>query len=95
MTEEQIVSLGDFCAYLKANEHFKSLVDQFEKQIVNHMLQTEPHETKKREGVYASFVGVRDFLGNMDAIIYEAAEIKGRDKPAPSEDDAPIHEDLD
>lgn len=98
MTDEEIVSLGDFCAYLKDQSHFQTLISEFEKQIVNHMLQTEPHEQKKRESIYASFLGVRDFLGNMSAIVDEAATIKDRDnaeKRALSDEDAPIIEDID
>lgn len=83
-----MLELGRYCAQLKSSPHFQVLVQQFELQIVNHMLHTEPHETKKREGIYASALGVRDFLGNMEAIIAQAVEITDKQKPAPSEYDA-------
>lgn len=88
MTNDEILALGDYCANLKAQENFKLLVKQFELQSFDHFLTTEPHESKKREGIYASFSGVRDFIGNMTAIIDEAQKIIDENKPAPSEYDA-------
>lgn len=92
MTDDEIVALGSFCAELKADERFQVLLSLFEKNIIDHMLHTEPHEQKKREGIYASALGVRDFLGNMNAIIDQRDKLVA--PPAPSEDDA-LADDLD
>jgi hypothetical protein len=89
VTDDEIVALGQYCANLRTSHQFTTLVDQFEKQIVSHMLSTEPHETKKREGIYASFLGVRDFLGNMDAIVNEAAKILEPQQKAAASEFAP------
>ncbi len=88
MTDEEIVELGHYCSSLLEQPSFIVLQKQFELQTVNHFLNTEPHESKKREGIYASFSGVRDFLGNMRAIIDEAQKIIAKDQPALSEFDA-------
>jgi hypothetical protein len=87
VTDDELVALGDFCENLKVNPQFKVLTNQFELQIIHHFLNTAPHETKKREGIYASYSGVRDFLGNMDAIISQKEEIVNP-KKEPSETDA-------
>jgi hypothetical protein len=92
MSEDEIVALGNFCENLRNSPSWKILLDQFEKQIVEHMLHTEPHEAKKREGIYASFLGVRDFLGHLKAIETDRDQIIERNK-APSNEDAPIEED--
>ena len=95
MTDDEIVALGQYCANLRTSHNFNVLIKQFEEQIVQHMLHTEPHETKKREGIYASFLGVRDFLGNMDAIMDEAAKIlKPQQEAAVSEFDPLAEEDI-
>jgi hypothetical protein len=94
VTDEELVSLGDYCVELRSHEHFQELQRQFELQTVTHFLNTESHETKKREGIYASLSGFRDFLGNMNAIIDEAAAIVAKDKPEPSEYDA-LTQDID
>lgn len=87
MNDDEIVALGTYCEQLKSNQNFQKLLNQFELQIVNHFLQTQPYETKKREGIYASFSGVRDFLGNMDAIIEQKNNLLNPIKE-PSETDA-------
>jgi hypothetical protein len=92
MTDDEIISLGDYSASLREHPHFITLIRQFELQTVTHFLSTDTHESKKREGIYASLSGFRDFLGNMNAIIDEAARIVAKNKPAPSEYDAPIQE---
>ena len=95
MTNDEIISLGDFAVALREHPHFITLIKQFELQKVAHFLGTDDHESKKREGIYASLSGFRDFLGNMNAIIDEAAQIVAQNKPAPSEYDAPIQDEID
>ena len=95
MTDDEIISLGDYCVSLREHPHFITLIRQFELQTVTHFLSTDTHETKKREGIYASLSGFRDFLGNMNAIVEEAANIVAKNKPAPSEYDAQTTEDID
>ena len=95
MTDDEIISLGDYCVSLREHPHFNTLIRQFELQTVTHFMSTEAHEAKKREGIYASLSGFRDFLGQMNAIVDEAAAIVNRNKPAPSEFDAQTTEDID
>jgi len=96
VTDDEIVTLGDFCVSLRENGNFQALVKQFELQTIDHFMSTEAHETKKREGIYASLAGCRDFIvGHMNGVIDAAAKIVAENKPAPSEYDAPIQEDID
>lgn len=95
MTDDEIISLGDYCVSLREHPHFITLIHQFELQTVTHFLTTDTHESKKREGIYASLSGFRDFLGNMNAIVEEAAAIVAKNKPAPSEYDAQIQDEID
>jgi hypothetical protein len=95
LTDDEIISLGDYCVSLREHPHFVTLIRQFELQTVTHFMSTEAHEQKKREGIYASLSGFRDFLGQMNAIVDAAANIVAKNKPAPSEFDAPIQDEID
>jgi hypothetical protein len=95
VTDDEIVALGDYCVSLREHPHFITLIQQFELQTVTHFMSTEAHEAKKREGIYASLSGFRDFLGQMSAIVDEASAIVSRNKPQPSEYDAPVQDDID
>lgn len=90
LTEDQIVALGDFCETLREAPDFQEIVSQFEQQIVGHMLATEPHELKKREGYYASLMGVREFLGHIAAIKNQRDQIITRNNAPSVSEDAPI-----
>jgi hypothetical protein len=92
VTDEEIVELGDYCMELREHPHFITLQKQFELQIISHFMSTEAHEQKKREGIYASLSGLRDFFSNMDAIVQAAQAIVAKSQPTPSEYDAPIIE---
>jgi hypothetical protein len=75
LTDDEIVALGTYCADTLNDPNFNLLVQQYELQIVSHILGTEAHETKKREGIYASALGFREFLGHMKAILSEAQKL--------------------
>lgn len=88
LTEDQIVSLGHFCEYLREQPLWNQLLKTFELQIVSHMMSTEPHEAKKREGIYASCLGVRDLQAHMNAFVEEKKKLTEQPTTAPSEYDA-------
>lgn len=75
LTDDQIIELGSFCKYARLHPQFNVLIKEFEKQIVQHMMSTDAHETKKREGIYAEMVGVRSFLAHMDAVTFQAEKL--------------------
>lgn len=43
-------------------DDFNEMWLEFEREQVAHLLSTEPHEAKKREGVYAQLNGARNFM---------------------------------
>ena len=67
MTDDEIVALGQFCETVRSPFSWRVLVETFEKQVFDHMMGTEPHEQKKREGIWAQYQGAKDFLAHMDA----------------------------
>lgn len=93
LSEDQIIELGNFCEALRLHPQFNALLKSFELQIVDHMMSTEPHEAKKREGIYASCLGVRDFQAHMNAFVEAKEKIFAKQKPEPSEfDPIPLDE---
>lgn len=71
MTEDEIVSLGDYCENLLHSHMFTKVLEQFERQLFEHMMSSEPHEQKKREGIYATCRGVQDLLAHLKVIVQE------------------------
>ena len=61
MTDDDIITLGDYCEDLLQQEFFNVVVQQFEVQCFGHFMQTDPNSTKEREGIYATMSGLRDF----------------------------------
>lgn len=94
MTNQEIVELGQYCEDLMNQDYFVKLVGLFETQTIQHMLGTKPEETQKREAVYASFSGVRDFIGLLQTYKDAKDEIITRDN-APSEDTPDAQEEID
>ena len=85
LSEDELITIGSFCQTVKQSHAWLILTDTFEQQTFQHMMTTEPHELKKRESIYASFSGVRDFITHMDAFI--AAKDKLTAQPLPPEDE--------
>lgn len=69
MTDDETIALGEYCEDLMRQENFNVLVQQFELQCFQHIMTTAPHETKTREGVFAKYCGLRDFLGHVKACV--------------------------
>lgn len=81
MNPDQIVALGTYCEALMRDDAFNMLCEMHKQQLVQGMLSTQPHEAKRREGIYAEVWGLHNFLALMkgfvdarDAILTEAAE---------------------
>ena len=62
---------------------------------MNHMMSTEPHESKKREGIYASCLGVRDLQAHMNAFVEAKEKLVKIQQPAVSEYDPQQPDDID
>lgn len=62
MNEETKALLGQFAFELLKDPRFKTLQELYGQQMAYDMLHTLPQETKKREGIHASYVGYGEFL---------------------------------
>ncbi len=78
-TQQDIFELGEYCETLMRQEFFNQLCAEFEDQTIRHMLQTLPHESEKREGIYASMRGHQDFLGLLMSYAEAANNMKTTD----------------
>jgi hypothetical protein len=67
------MTLGEFCKGLLGDERFQALMQLFGQQMATDMLNTQPHEAKKREGIHAAYMGFTEFTGLMSHFV-EAAE---------------------
>jgi hypothetical protein len=62
LNDETISALGIFCTEMLSSEAFQALVAMYSQQCAADILKTEPHELKKREQIYASYLGFEGFL---------------------------------
>jgi hypothetical protein len=65
MNDEMISGLGSLCAELLNSEAFDALTKLYSQQCAVDILNTAPHATKEREGIYASYQGFEGFLSLM------------------------------
>jgi hypothetical protein len=88
-TTDEIVALGEYCEQLIRDDSFDTLCKEFQLRNAADIMRTEPHETKKREGIYAANRGYDDFIGLMRAYISARDQIIKSDEDAsiPVEDD--------
>jgi hypothetical protein len=52
VTDDEIVALGSFCETLMCHSAWAIVAEQFEQHCFQQIMTTEPHEQKKREGIY-------------------------------------------
>jgi hypothetical protein len=62
LNEDTISALGGFCQELLSNEAFDAICKLYGQQSAVDILNTAPHETKAREGIYAAYQGFEGFL---------------------------------
>jgi hypothetical protein len=94
MNDETISGLGGFCLELLNSEAFDALTKLYSQQCAVDILNTAPHETKAREGIYAAYQGFEGFLSLMKKFS-EAAEktLKQDDaETTPDIDDPSVHD---
>lgn len=89
MNEDEVISLGQYCESLLTQEHFTTLVKQFETQTIEHLLTTRAEEKQRREDIFQSMSGVRDFLGLMRFFVNKKDElIEAQEKELSEDTDA-------
>lgn len=73
------MTLGMFCKDMLGDERFKALIALFGQQMAADMLNTAPHEAKKREGLHAAYTGFVEFTSLMSkfAEAYETLTKQG------------------
>jgi hypothetical protein len=87
VTNEEIVELGMYCEGLLQQEPFRILVEQYELNCFQHFVSTAAHEQKKRDGIYAQFNGLKDFLGMIANVVDAKNKIeRALSSDAPDED---------
>jgi hypothetical protein len=74
-TEDEVVALGDYCKEVLGSDQFNTLFDEFKQDHFDLMLGTEPHEVKKREGIFAEMNGFRSFQAMMHGYVVRRAQI--------------------
>lgn len=79
-TEDAIVALGNYCEALLRDENFNTLCDDFEQQTVSAMLSTDPSDAARREQLYESIQGKREFIGLMLEYVNARDSIINRDQ---------------
>jgi len=73
------MNLGEFCKGLLGDERFKALIQLFGQQMAADMLNTAPHETKKRESLHAAYSGFTEFTSLISKFA-EAAETLAKEQ---------------
>jgi hypothetical protein len=73
MNDDTIMTLGEFCKGLLGDERFTALTQLFGQQMAADMLNTAPHEAKRREGIHAAYSGFTEFTSLISKFA-EAAE---------------------
>lgn len=62
MNDDTVLALGGFCKELLGAEGFQALMTMYKQQCAVDILNTQPHETKAREFIYASSQGFESFI---------------------------------
>lgn len=66
MNDDEIMLLGEFCKGLLGEPRFQTLIQLFGQQMAADVLNTHPHEAKKREGIHAAYCGFGEFTNLMN-----------------------------
>lgn len=69
------MTLGEYCKVLLGDERFQALMQLFGQQMATDMLNTQPHEAKKREGIHAAYTGFTEFTGLMGHFVEAAGTL--------------------
>lgn len=84
MNDETIGLLGQFSHELLKDDRFIALCEMFKQQMAVDIIETLPHEQKKREGIHAAFTGFSEF----SALLHKFAEAYLRMyEPPPAQDE--------
>jgi hypothetical protein len=86
MTEDELIALGEYCEFLLSQDHFATLVQQFDTQCYQQMMASEPHEKMRRESAYNEFRGCKAFLDHMKAFVDQKNQTLQRNAALSRED---------
>lgn len=78
------MNLGAFCKECLGDERFNALIQLFGQQMAADMLNTAPHEAKRREGLHAAYSGFTEFTSLMSKFA-EAAETLAKEQALENE----------
>jgi hypothetical protein len=88
-TTDEVLTLGEYSEQTLGSDAFNTLYQEFKNDRFTMMLSTLPHETKKREGIYAEMNALQSFMALMAGYVSRRSEIIKSDEDAsiPVEDD--------
>lgn len=95
MNDDLILQLGGFCTELLGSEDFSALTQLYSQQCASDILRTQPHETKARESIYASYQGFEGFLALAQKFSEAYSKINEQQNAAETtvdEDDPGVHD---
>jgi hypothetical protein len=92
LNDQLILELGGFCTELLSSEAFKALTQLYSQQCAADILQTQPHELKKREQVYASYLGFEGFLSLAKKFSEGHTALTSEQQPKDTIDDDSVHD---
>lgn len=95
MTEQETIELGEYSEALFKQQHFTTLVKLCEEQLVHDFLNTGDLEKTKREAIYSTLKGFREFMGLMRTIVDMKNEALKKNEPALSEDTDALPQEID
>jgi hypothetical protein len=90
--EARVLAMGDYCENLLKQDAFNELYAEFTRDRFNWMVGSAPHETKKREGIYAEMNALGEFLSLMRSYVSKRDVILKQDQPSIADDSDDEHE---
>jgi hypothetical protein len=79
--DQEKLLLGELCEGLLRSQEFETIVAQYKLSIAADMIATQPHETKKREGLYHTLWGITGLQEFMQLTANTASHIKAEKPP--------------
>lgn len=89
LSEDEKITLGDFCERTLCDDAFSAITNLYETATVQQLLSTKPQDRGRRDELFFSIRGVRDFLSLMAQLVAEKNRLLDT-TPEPSDDDKPV-----
>ena len=87
LTEQEILTLGEYCGALMEEAHFNTLVRLSELSAFQAFSNTAASDKEGRERAYAELNGLRNFLAQMLSLVKSRDDLLEAYASTPSSDD--------